>query len=750
MIKAPYNFVPLSDKVVFPEWAGRISHDVPFSDGLSGSITVRLTARTPIFVRNGHSRDEAENNAPAYRSFSVLPDGSYFLPGTTVKGAVRSVLEIMSFGKIRLDKSARFAQREWDNKSLYTLKKEQADLHCGWLQQIGNGYEIIDCGQPYRIAQTSIDDYLGVPLFRDKFSQKYGINLNKEYRLGNDTYDPKEAVFKYKLVEQVVPIERLRNLTFENYEGKHVSVSPIGNITGTIVLTGQPDKWVWPRNSKGGKFYEFVFRQPNNENKRYSLTENEFNQYKFIYADSPDWKYAKEKLMPVSGIPVFFRLENNKIKDWGLAFLYKLPYAKTPYQTLPEGHKSDNPDMADCIFGYTDKVSSLRGRVQFTPFRSDNAQVERSCTLALCGPKASYYPIYIEQQGRGKNGVVIGKYRTYNDGGIKGWKRYVVRKNVWGARIGQEKIDTEIHPLKAGTIFEGKIMFHNLKPEELGALFSALTFHGNAANCFHQLGMARPYGYGKVQMEIVASDIKSVGASDQEVLPYLESYMDVFEAYMQKKLKSTWSKEITIKELLILAGKEVKDTDNTSFDYMKLKMNDKNEFLAAKRAKEYLRYYSEIIGDNFSVKSLINWQPQEKRVIESDLQRSQKAVDIAAQSVQEAEDALEIAKIQAVERLKKEREAKLKAGLTVLDGVEKIGTFKNKVFDWLKIAKLDKVPEEQRKFLIEALIRLSKKPRDKKSKNLWTNRTSSLWTDIERVTSTEFADKVFNEINSKV
>ncbi|MDE7189102.1 MAG: TIGR03986 family CRISPR-associated RAMP protein, partial [Muribaculaceae bacterium] len=609
MIKAPYNFVPLSDKVVFPEWAGRISHDVPFSDGLSGSITVRLTARTPIFVRNGHSRDEAENNAPAYRSFSVLPDGSYFLPGTTVKGAVRSVLEIMSFGKIRLDKSARFAQREWDNKSLYTLKKEQADLHCGWLQQIGNGYEIIDCGQPYRIAQTSIDDYLGVPLFRDKFSQKYGVNLNKEYRLGNDTYDPKETVFKYKLVEQVVPIERLRNLTFENYEGKHVSVSPIGNITGTIVLTGQPDKWVWPRNSKGGKFYEFVFRQPNNENKRYSLTENEFNQYKFIYADSPDWKYAKEKLMPVSGIPIFFRLENNKIKDWGLAFLYKLPYAKTPYQTLPEGHKSDNPDMADCIFGYTDKVSSLRGRVQFTPFRSDNAQVERSCTLALCGPKASYYPIYIEQQGRGKNGVVIGKYRTYNDGGIKGWKRYVVRKNVWGARIGQEKIDTEIHPLKAGTIFEGKIMFHNLKPEELGALLSSLTFHGNEVNCFHQLGMARPYGYGKVNVEIVSADIKSIGMVDKPVSTDPRFYMALFENYMQSKIGGSWIVERSIKELFTLARNEV--TDNTRFDYMKLEMKGRNEFVEAKGGrnqsgtKEYLQYYSDIIGDKAVIVSLI-------------------------------------------------------------------------------------------------------------------------------------------------
>lgn len=761
MIKAPYNFVPLSDKVVFPEWAGRISHDVPFSDGLSGSITVRLTARTPIFVRNGHSRDEAENNAPAYRSFSVLPDGSYFLPGTTVKGAVRSVLEIMSFGKIRLDKSARFAQREWDNKSLYTLKKEQADLHCGWLQQIGNGYEIIDCGRPLRISHKDIDAYLGGKNFENNFSEGCRQNLNRRRKLDGVEYDPKTSFFKYKLVEHIFKkyglrdaIAELRNLKFSAYSSNCVKVDKAGDIIGTIVLTGQPNVWKYERpkpgkwDSSAGKFYEFVFSQPNG--KIYSLTEKEFDQYKFIYADSDDWKYAKEKLMPVSGIPVFFRLDNDKIKDWGLAYLYKLPYTRTPFDTLPEAHKSDKLDMSDCIFGYTGKEASLRGRVQFTPFISDNARNDENCTLALCSPKASYYPIYIKQNGKGNTDKIVGDYKTYNDGCIKGWKRYLVRQKVWGDKTGDDKMDTEIHPLKAGTIFEGKIMFHNLKPEELGALFSALTFHGNAANCFHQLGMARPYGYGKVQMEIVASDIKSVGASDKEVLPYLESYMDVFEAYMQKKLKSTWSKEITIKELLILAGKEVKDTDNTSFDYMKLKMNDKNEFLAAKRAKEYLRYYSEIIGDNFSVKSLINWQPQEKRVIESDLQRSQKAVDIAAQSVQEAEDALEIAKIQAVERLKKEREAKLKAGLTVLDGVEKIGTFKNKVFDWLKIAKLDKVPEEQRKFLIEALIRLSKKPRDKKSKNLWTNRTSSLWTDIERVTSTEFADKVFNEINSKV
>ena len=47
IIKAPFNFVTLSDKVFFPEWADKISQDIPFSDGLSGTINLpsRLNRR---------------------------------------------------------------------------------------------------------------------------------------------------------------------------------------------------------------------------------------------------------------------------------------------------------------------------------------------------------------------------------------------------------------------------------------------------------------------------------------------------------------------------------------------------------------------------------------------------------------------------------------------------------------------------------------------------------------------------------
>ena len=72
MIKAPFNFVPLSDKVYFPDWADKISHDVPFEDGLSGTIELKITAQTPIFVRNGHTKEDAEAKNDKYKSFAGI------------------------------------------------------------------------------------------------------------------------------------------------------------------------------------------------------------------------------------------------------------------------------------------------------------------------------------------------------------------------------------------------------------------------------------------------------------------------------------------------------------------------------------------------------------------------------------------------------------------------------------------------------------------------------------------------------
>lgn len=141
MIRAPFNFVPLSKDVFFPEWANQISQDIPFSDGVSGTIDLEITAESPIFIRNGHSKKDAEANKgkgnEEYNSFSHIigPDGKpiYFIPATTIKGEVRTLLEIMSFSKMTVDRSAMFARRDLNDKDNYSLMTKQKEVHCGWL-----------------------------------------------------------------------------------------------------------------------------------------------------------------------------------------------------------------------------------------------------------------------------------------------------------------------------------------------------------------------------------------------------------------------------------------------------------------------------------------------------------------------------------------------------------------------------------------------------------------------------------------
>ena len=49
MITAPFNFVPLNKEVFYPDWAETISHDVPFEDGESGIIDIKISSGTVAF-----------------------------------------------------------------------------------------------------------------------------------------------------------------------------------------------------------------------------------------------------------------------------------------------------------------------------------------------------------------------------------------------------------------------------------------------------------------------------------------------------------------------------------------------------------------------------------------------------------------------------------------------------------------------------------------------------------------------------
>ena len=178
--------------------------------------------------------------------------------------------------------------------------------------------------------------------------------------------------------------------------------------------------------------------------------------------------------------------------------------------------------------------------------------------------------MYIEQTG--SNGRT-GQYQTYNNGRLAGWKRYHVRNGVWQKSLGNEKLDSTLTPVRSGATFTGDIVFHNLRPIELGALLSALTFHGKPDLYYHQLGQAKPYGYGRCRYSMTL---------EGEGLEEMNYYMGHFEHELSDNLGTSWHQSPQIQELFALAGSAVSN-ETEEYKYMRLSTDPRvNEFQDAK------------------------------------------------------------------------------------------------------------------------------------------------------------------------
>ncbi len=580
MITALYNFVPLNKKVFYPPWAEDISHDIPFSDGESGEIEITIEAKSPIFIRDHKNLEEFFNF-----------NGNYIIPGSSVKGMVRNVLEILSFSKMNFIDDRTYAVRDLRNPELYRDHFKTDKIYCGWLRKELDEYVIDDCGHPARIFHQEIDKATETR-FSSYFSEDF-TGTDKE----------KTAKYKYSLVSE----DKLLN-TFE-YKKKNNAKQEVYRYSdsenakiGTLVFTGQPTARKNTGKMGDGKGFEFIFFDIQDT---LVVKKEVFENFKFAYFDgrktnpkeSPDWTYWKEKLYNNGRVPVFFRKDKDgNVTDFGLSYLYKLPYKNSVTNGLYSNHLtiSDNIDLAEAIFGFSNPITknSLKGRVQVSHFRATNNPIELSeRTIILGTPRASYYPIYIKQQ-QGE------PYKTYMDNNfiISGWKRYPIHKNMPNHQNEQKsKVTTTFKPLKQGAIFEGKIRFHNLKRAELGALISALTFH-NSGSCYHNIGLAKPYGYGKVKitinnLKVYKNDSSDCSYSDNELYFYLKA----FEVLMCNYIGKEWYKSEQITELFTMASELYNGAKYMTLDgYAKNKASGRDPV----RNNHFLNKYSKIVNQH--------------------------------------------------------------------------------------------------------------------------------------------------------
>lgn len=591
MIKAPFNFVPLADTVVFPEWADKISHDLPFTDGISGSFSVSINAITPIFVRNGHVQT-IDKHSEEFMSFNRTPEGAYFIPATSIKGELRHLLEILSFSKMQRVDNKRYGIRDVNNKQ-YRETLSYESVHCGWMTIRADGeIEIADHGIPYRISHKTIDEELNTE-FCELFGEGVKIkdaNRTAEYKYrkcGSEIFTTIYRFNEYKLYPNSAAVDQRVGVRF-NQEG---------TIKGKIVFTGQPGN---RKERKGdipasGKFFEFVFREVDNPSVYKLHYDSElFKDFEFIYKDSEDWHFWKLKAKKEGcKIPVFFKVENDNISSIGLSYLYKLPYKLRIKDLLSEQHQRKDYDLSECIFGETSAEGSLKGRIHIS-----HAMCEKVCPFEneegiapyMGSPKPSYYPIYLVQQG--ENGYLNdkAKFSTMMDRNarLRGWKMYPARLNYqteFDVESAQLDNTNPAIPLGSGSEFKCCIRFHNLKAIELGAILYTVLLQKN--NC-HTLGFGKAFGYGVCKYSI--SDTKGFETDD------VEKFITTFTDYMENHVPN-YKKSPQIRELLLMTNPQQTERLKRKLEYMEL-----NEFVKCKQHNpkkskfgEYLPAYSELL-----------------------------------------------------------------------------------------------------------------------------------------------------------
>ena len=610
MIKAPFNFVPLNERAYLPEWADRISQDVPFQDGISGMLELNIHAETPVFVCDKLNENNTE---PCEFCNITYQDGrkQYFIPGSTIKGMLRNVMEILSFGKMLQVQNQSFGIRDLSTSAdgeFYRAKVKVDNVHCGWLRYENDGYVLNDCGLPWRISAEELD-------------RKFRMGLSSFIQNGNNlkSDENKTAQKKYSMFhggnrddEQLTDYFIPDSDTGISAGGRKFVRFGQGGNPGTIVFTGQPGvrkqkynerkkKMIW-----SGKFFEFVFPEQI-VSEDVPVPENVFKAFESIHQNSSDYvNFRRKELKKGLEIPVFFIYDKaGNVDTIGISYMYKFPAFNSVYNGIPlsllthEGH-----DLCECVFGFTGKKESLKGRVHISPaLLKGNAFFCADTRLALAKPNPSYYPLY------------LGKGQTWNVENIRiaGRKRYPVRdKDFILHNEGTDNMSRIIRPLNQGSVFQGTIRFHNLRPIELGAILSAIDFCQNE-DCFHSVGLGKPLGYGKVKLTLDRYEMR-YNSEDKPCSP--SEARKAFVNEMEKNF-SGWSQSGQLVELFAMA-KGIPAEKNSRFTYMKMSTTGaENEFkngLKTYSQGEQLGTFTQILSGNIpSIRQLPNVSVNVKR-----------------------------------------------------------------------------------------------------------------------------------------
>uniref|UniRef100_A0A7C4RQP4 TIGR03986 family CRISPR-associated RAMP protein n=1 Tax=Desulfatirhabdium butyrativorans TaxID=340467 RepID=A0A7C4RQP4_9BACT len=524
--KAPYNFVPLPNSIFVVQDGININgtkltpwkmHDRFVPGTRSGWIDLTIETLTPLFIRgpviNKDGKWDCRDARFRFEPFTSI-DGRPMIPGSSLRGMIRTVVEILSFSKIKpvTDEKPFFRTVAADRIGVAyrnRLIRGNEKPFGGYIRKDGNHWMIVPAAEVLRIHRDELNKRkLNVP---SKPNPGYFPDWKGQHKTCWFRRDPKK-----------------------NSKAVEISLSHTNNWErGTLVLTGSAPKkkydfiFVGEETGKSIPIPEVMWRRFHDEDQLTHWQEKAFPK------DIPVKGCRKAKGHLREGEPVFFLCDNAAQTEdnpkglvfFGRAQMFRFPYDLSPRDLVPDQVKNAGLDMAGAIFGVVGVVGkkeelAIKGRIFFEDALSNVGGPEWFEEIIvpqiLASPKVTCFQHYLTQDGtkgqkelttylNGDHTTIRGHklywHRWDDDKGLEAIKEFNRHNELLDDLQSANSKDTQhtvIRPVKQGVVFNGKIRFENLTDIELGALLSSLRLQ---EGCNHKLGMGKPLGLGSIKVD---------------------------------------------------------------------------------------------------------------------------------------------------------------------------------------------------------------------------------------------------------
>lgn len=485
-LSAPYNFVGLNEKVLeaYPSAEdlpdpGKIEKDL-----LTGEIIYRITAETPL----------------------VFEHGMHTLTASTVRGLVKSNLQILGFSSVYDDiADTRNRYRDFGDSYYKNLMTEtstsgrqiNSKVYAGIIFRNSEGI-FIKPGTAFggigfcrlnieRIQRSDPDwrknfnvSFAGVKNVFDALSQ--GVSLSRTQMRSKNI---REAFIK--------------EVSWKSGRGQGVEgvgEKGVFNNKGWLVNPG------YMYSSKS--YYLIPCQTDATENDLIRLPREETNAYReYInqlsrkagsnrrgdFYDLPDLNVEK---------PVFYILHDGKC-EFGFTKQFPISWKYSVRKGIPVQHGEMKIDYSMALFGFNGarrenghSQLSYGGRLAFMPPVKRKERTDVTADLLLLPPSTSSCRCYIhDDKGMGYNS------ETFMVNGIK---QYWLQNEVLSSSTASPTVLTPVSGESEGTVYEGTVRFYNLRDDELGLLLWSI---GLNKNCRQNIGAGKPYGYGRIALDIL-------------------------------------------------------------------------------------------------------------------------------------------------------------------------------------------------------------------------------------------------------